>query len=29
MAALTRAHLDECHARIVKVLNASIQVNEP
>lgn len=25
----TRAHLDECHERIVKVLNASIQVNEP
>jgi hypothetical protein len=25
----TRAHLDECHERIVKVLNASMQVNEP
>jgi len=24
----TRAHLDECHERIVKVLNASMQVNE-
>jgi hypothetical protein len=25
----TRAHLDECHERIVKVLNATMQVNEP
>ncbi len=25
----TRAHLDECHERIAKVLNASMQVNEP
>jgi hypothetical protein len=25
----TRAHLEECHERIVKILNASMQVNEP
>ena len=25
----TRAHLEECHERIGKVLGASIQVNEP
>jgi hypothetical protein len=25
----TRAHLEECHERIGKVLNASMQVNEP
>jgi hypothetical protein len=25
----TRAHLEECHERIAKVLNASMQVNEP
>jgi hypothetical protein len=25
----TRAHLEACHERIVKVLGASVQVNEP
>jgi len=25
----TRAHLEECHERIAKVLNASMQVREP
>jgi hypothetical protein len=25
----TRAHLEECQERIAKVLNASMQVNEP
>ncbi len=25
----TRAHLEECRERIAKVLNASMQVNEP